>query len=438
MHRERLVAAGNRDWTARARVTGLRPGEEYHYRFVTADGSSPAGRFRTAFPAGSRETLRIAVFSCQEFVAGFYHAHADLVKQDVDVVLCLGDYIYEKAYGRAVRADTTAPDGETQTLAEYRAKYSLYHSDANLLEVRRNFPLVAIWDDHEVEDNYAGNLPGGAAEHRRVPFGERRTNGYRAFFEHMPRRLRADFRTYGRIPLGNAELFLLDTRQFRGDQPCSPTDAAASAPCPALITDDPARPLLGGAQKAWLKGALNASRATWKLVANQVMITSLDAGPRNPLNTDSWDGYGADRREVVNALPPDVAFLTGDIHTFFTGHVTASGRLPGTDPVKAVEFVTGAVTSPGIADREANSEAERIAAAAPLDAAVRASNPQIVYSNQAYKGYALVEAGADLRVTYQAVRDARQPASDVFTLRRFRVESGRPAVIDEGGPLGVR
>jgi hypothetical protein len=103
--------------------------------------------------------------------------------------------------------------------------------------------------------------------------------------------------------------------------------------------------------------------------------------------------------------------------------------------VRAVEFVTGAVTSPGIADREAKSETERLAAAAPLDAAVLANNPQIVYSNQAYKGYALVAAGADLQVSYKAVRDARQPSSEVFTLREFRVEAGRPAVIDEGGPL---
>jgi phosphodiesterase/alkaline phosphatase D-like protein len=129
----------------------------------------------------------------------------------------------------------------------------------------------------------------------------------------------------------------------------------------------------------WLKGALNASRARWKLVANQVMITSLDAVPRNPLNT--------------------------------------------------------AVTSPGIADREAHSEAERTAAAAPLDAAVRANNPQIVYSNQAYKGYGLVEVGNDLRVQYRAVRDVRQPTSDVFTLRTFRVEAGMPQVIDESAPL---
>ena len=449
VHRERVVSAGNRDWTARSRVTGLKAGEQYHYRFMTADRTSKIGRFRTSYPAGSHEPVRIAFFSCQEFIAGYYHAHRDLAKRDVDLVVCLGDYIYEQAFAGtgtsipAVRKDSSAADGEVQTLAEYRRKYATYHADAHLLEVRRNFPLVAIWDDHEVEDNYAGTLPGGATKHRRVPFLQRRRNGYRAFFEHMPRRYRTDFKTYGRMPLGNAELFLLDTRQFRGDQPCSPKDAALSDPCPSNVTDDPSRPLLGGPQKAWLKGALAASKARWKIIANQVMITSLDAPARNPLNTDSWDCYGADRREIVSALPDDVVFVTGDIHTFFAGHVTPSGRRtvrdvnqpdPVDGPARAVEFVASSITSPGVADRAASSEADRLAAAAPLEAALRATSPGIVHANLAYKGYGLLEAGSDLKVRYQAVRDARLKSSDVFTLRRFRVEPGHAAIIDEGGP----
>jgi alkaline phosphatase D len=139
------------------------------------------------------EPVRVAFFSCQEFIAGFYTAHADLARQDVDLVVCLGDYIYERAFAdetsrnAPVRSDDAAADGEAQTLAEYRRKYTLYHTDERLLEVRRQFPLVAIWDDHEVEDNYAGDEPGGAASNRRAPFSERRRNGYRAYFEHMPR-----------------------------------------------------------------------------------------------------------------------------------------------------------------------------------------------------------------------------------------------------------
>jgi alkaline phosphatase D len=449
VHHARLPVSGAHDWTARVRVSGLKPGEEYHYRFATADAHSPAGRFRTAYPAGSRQALRIAFFSCQEFTAGYYHAHRDLLTQDVDVVVCLGDYIYEKAYETPVRPDDSAPsDGSAQTLAEYRAKYTLYHTDAYLREVRRNFALVAEWDDHEVEDNYAGEHGGGQQAVRRVPFPERRANAYRAYFEHMPRRLRADHRVYGSVPLGNVELFLLDDRQYRGDQPCNPSDSALSQPCPPSTTDDPSRAFLGTPQQAWLKHALSASRARWKLVANQVMITSLDVPPGNPLNTDAWDGYGAARADLVRHIADDhvenVAFITGDIHTFFTGHVTTSGRRTVRDPelpdpvrgaVHATEFVCGAVTSPGIVDRAVTDEAQRVAAAAPVDAAVLGSNPQLVYANEAYKGYGLVTAGTDLGVTYRAVHDVRRQQSGVFTLRRFHVESGAPVVHDDGGPI---
>jgi alkaline phosphatase D len=444
------------DFTVHQRVSGafLQPGAEYFYRFTTASDSSPVGRFRTARPAGSSETVRIAFFSCQEFIAGFYAAHRDLAAQDVDLVVCLGDYIYEQAYAstgspnQPVRTDDSAADGEAQTLEEYRRKYTLYHTDENLREVRRQFALVGEWDDHEVEDNYAGGLPGGAANSRRVPFAERRSNGYRAWFEHMPRRLAGEPKIYGSLPLGNAELFLLDTRQYRDDQPCNPTDAALSAPCPPTTTDDPSRTLLGAEQKAWLKGALTGSRATWKVVANQVMICSLDAPPHNPLNTDSWDGYGAERAELVDHIASagidDVTFVTGDIHTFFAGDVTRTGRQtvrgedrtdPVNGPARATEFVGGAITSPGIVDRAASTETQRVAAAAPADAAVLANNPHMAYANQAYKGYCVLEAGAgQLSVRYQAVHEHRDPDSGVFTLRRFRVDAGQPVVIDEGGP----
>ena len=174
------------------------------------------------------------------------------------------------------------------------------------------------------------------------------------------------------------------------------------------------------------------------------MITSLDAPPRNPINTDSWDGYGAERAELIDHLGShdieDVAFITGDIHTYFTGNVTRTGRRTPIDgPVRATEFVCGSITSPGIIDRVADSEPERVAAAAAIDAAVLGNNPQIVYSNQAYKGYGLVEATADeLRVQYRAVRETRRQPSETFTLRSFRVETGSAAVIDDGGPLRCR
>ena len=178
------------------------------------------------------------------------------------------------------------------------------------------------------------------------------------------------------------------------------------------------------------------------------MISSLDAPPRSPLNTDSWDGYGAERAELIDFIGDqgieDVAFVTGDIHTFFTSEVTRTGRRatrgdvpdPVNGPVRAVEFVGGAVTSPGIIDRVAVSEPERVAAATPVDAGALGNNPHMAFSNQAYKGYAIVDASrGTLNVRYRAVRDTRQPHSEVFTLRRFTVESGRAAIASQDGPL---
>lgn len=433
--------------SARVRVDGgpLRAGEQYWYRFTTGDADSPVGRFRTLRPADSREPVTIAFLSCQEFIAGHYHAHRDLAgRDDVDLVVCLGDYIYEQAFADTlsavppVREDHSAADGEVQTLDEYRAKYALHHTDAALLAVRAAFPLAAVWDDHEVEDNYADGLPGGATQHRRLPFLQRRANGYRAWHEAMPRLSVADEPTYGLTALGTVDLLRLDTRRYRDDQPCNPTDGPFVLGCGADAYNAPGRTLLGATQKAWLKDALAASQAPWKVIANQVMIMSLDAPPGWPLNTDAWDGYGAERRELLEYLQTagieDVAFITGDIHTFFAGEVSPSGRRydtaagPGAPPV-ATEFVGGSITSPGIVDRFVSAERDRNGLALPIDLAVWLNNPHIRFSNQSYKGYGLLRATRqELRVSYRAVHDTRLATSTAFTLATFRVRRGRARV----------
>lgn len=433
--------------SARTRLEGgpLLPGEQYWYRFTTGEQDSPVGRFRTARPADSMEPVKVAFFSCQEYIAGYYYAHQDLAAQDdVDLVVCLGDYIYEKGFaGTAsvslpVRQDRSATEtGETETLEEYRAKYALYHSDPALLEVRRKFPFVAIWDDHEVEDNYASTAPGGAAERRRLPFLERRGNGYQAHYEAMPRvRGTGDRdRTYGSINLGAAEIFLLDTRQFRTDQPCDPTDSALAPFCGPWDYNRGWRTMLGGAQKAWLKDRLVATPAPWKLIANQVMMMSLDSSPGWPLNPDSWDGYGAERAELIDHLTrngvKDVSFITGDIHTFFAGAVSRTGRAVNSwagrvDGARATEFVCGSITSPGIVDRLASRESDRRAVAAPIDGLVLNINRHMAYSNQAYKGYGIVTAApSELTVEYRAVRDTRSLLdTSTFSLATFRVPRG--------------
>jgi alkaline phosphatase D len=417
--------------TTRLQSAKLRPNEHYYYRFLTCDRSSPVGRFKTLRPADSADPIRIGFFSCQEWNGGFYTAHAALAEeQDLDAVVCLGDYVYERNYYSGPRTDTTGPnhDGDVQTLPEYREKYRLYHTDSNLLRVRETHPLLATWDDHEVEDNYADGNGGDAEPARRVPFATRRAAGYTAFFEHMPklRDTAAPDRVYGRVTLGrHADLFLLDERNYRSDQPCG--DPVAQ-PCPEAETAG--RTILGAEQKAWFKRALAGSRATWKLVGNPLMIMALEVVPRGASFTyDSWDGYKAERREIGEFIAAnhisDVAFLTGDIHTFFAGNVTPSGREGTGEPAAvATEFVGGAITSQGIADQYGEG-----AAAFPAQTVVAANNPHIKFGDQQYKGYGVLEARPDeLLVQYKAPRTVKTPTASSFTLARFRVARGTPSV----------
>ncbi len=444
--------------TARVRIGGsaLQPGERYWYRFETADGeSSPVGRFRTSLPPDSNEPVKLAFFACQDFLSGNYAAHRDLAEQDVDLVVCLGDYIYEDAFfENAVRKVPETPDGTVRTYDEYATQYRTYHGDQFLKAVRASAPLISIWDDHEVEDNYAANLPGGNSKKRGsrpIPFAERRANGYRAFFEAMPviRDAATPDKIYGATRFGQVDLLALDTRQFRTNQVCNPGDTFIGLCGDLSTTRRKTSTLLGTGQRDWLIDRLKTSTAPWKLIANQVMIQSLDLAPGYPLNTDAWDGYGYERTLIADAIAKhgvkDVAFFTGDIHTFFAGSVTRTGRHKSVwvdgygksgAPV-ATELVVGSITSQGIADRFATTESTRNAAAKVLDPLIRGANPHLRYSNSAYKGYGLAEATSGaLKVQFRAVREVRKADAQVFTLARFEIPRGQ-AVVNQiaSGPI---
>ena len=210
--------------------------------------------------------MRIAFFSCQEFIAGFYAAHRDLAAQDVDLVVCLGDYIYEQAF--ASTGSTNAPVRDGRLGRRRRGadpgrvppQVLALPLDPNLREVRRQFALVGDWDDHEVEDNYAGDLPGGAAKSRRVPFAERRANGYRAWFEHMPRGLRSQPKIYGSLPWAAPSSF--STRASTAATSRQPDETPRSSePCPPTTTDDPSRTLLGSEAEGVAEGRPRAPAA---------------------------------------------------------------------------------------------------------------------------------------------------------------------------------
>jgi alkaline phosphatase D len=433
VERGRALSSPKRDFAVKEaiRSSRLKPGEEYWYRFFTRDRSSRPGRFRTALPPDSREPVRIGFFSCQKWHHGYYTAHGGLADEDdLDLVVSLGDYIYEEPAENpkvAERRDRTGAlrDGDVQTLAEYRQKYRLYQSDRHLQAMHARHPVVAIWDDHEAEDDYAGEHEGDPLRPRRVSFEERKRAGYLSFFESLPvPRRRADpFRIYGTRRIGQAELFMLDTRQYRDALACP-----SVTPCPQ--GEAPGRSILGDAQREWLKRRLAATDAPWKVIANQVMMMTLDVPTGVPINADQWDGYAAERRElmehVLAAGVEDVTVVTGDIHTFFAGTVTTTGDATGT--AAATEFVGGSITSTGIAEdlerrglpRDTEGGQER---------GLRGMNPHITYAQLSAKGYGVLEARADeLLVTYRSPETVLEPRSVIKTLARFRVARGSTEV----------
>jgi len=428
VHRERVRAAQVRDYVARTRVGGLEPGERYFYRFATAGADSPVGRFVTARPPDSREPVRIGFFSCQDYQAGFYPAHGGLAAEDdLDLIVSLGDYVYERTFyeGPAERRDTTGANGdaEVQTLPEYRAKYQLYRSDPQLQAMHASGAFMAIFDDHEVEDNWAGEEPGEATLERRVGFLDRRRNAFLAYREWMPfgRVVCPEpNRFYRSLRMGaNAELILLDTRQYRDDQPCADRPFV---PCPQSRTAG--RTMLGSRQVRWLKHRLVASPATWKVLANQIMLMALDLPAGNPVNPDQWDGYAAEREELMRFVLDrgvrNVTAITGDIHTFFAGVVTTTGRVGGTPA--ATEFVGGSVTSLGIPETLGFPPGRDTMTAATLTERLETQNPHIRFNNHAHRGYGVMECRpGELRCAFRGTTTTMRPDAPVMTLAEFRV-----------------
>src|SRR4051794_15364659 len=412
--RQKVVADANKDFTVHAAVGKLKPAHEYHYRFHTKHTNSRVGTFRTLPPADSNQAIKIGFYSCQSYEAGYYTAQGALAKEkDLDLVLMLGDYIYEHHYydGPAERADTTGAnkDGDVQTLAEYREKYRFYQSDKNLQNLHAAHPFLVIWDDHEVEDNYAGTKPDSAStdpEHlenkndypRRIPFGQRRKNGYKAFFEATPRFVPRGNRLYGSLRLGKmAELFLTDERQYRDLQPCN--DVLVT-PCPDDLK--PGRTFLGSTQKRWLKSALPKSKARWSLLASETMMMALDSTPGAHANQDQWDGYSAEREEILTEFHDknvdNLVVLSGDIHTFIAGNLFTNGETSG-KPV-GTELVGGSATSFGLPE-------ELGIPSSVLQQLRQGADPHVIYADFDKRGYCVVEATKDgLTGEFKGVSDA--------------------------------
>jgi len=375
--------------TLKARIGGLKPGTDYFYAWESGTDVSPIGRTRTAPAADSVEALSIAYSSCQQYALGHFaaHAHAATVP-DLDLYLFLGDYVYESQ-----KAELRADGIDAVDLASYRSKYALYRSDPGLRELHRVHPVAHIWDDHEVENNYSDGQP--------APSRAQRSAAYRAAFEWMPRMAFPSdrHRIYKRLSFGRvADVFLLDERQYR------------------VQTDDGQRAMLGDAQMRWLLGGLRASRARWKLIAQQVVVAQDPYGTGRSA-PDRWDGYPQDRARLLGELEragiTDVAFLTGDAHVFMASLLASDFEALGDGTARrpaAVEFVGGPVTSRG-----RQLEDDRLRARAPW-----------VRQYDGYRhGYAHLALRPDqLRVEYRA-SDLRAPDGATVAFERFDQPAGQ-------------
>ncbi len=427
----RIVAHGEEsaeaDWahSVHAEPRGLAPDRWYFYRFSALGQQSPVGRTRTAPAADAAATLRFAIASCQRYDVGHYAAWRHVAGANLDLVMFLGDYIYEYA----TRRDAVRPveGGETFTLAQYRARYATYKSDPLLQAAHAAAPWLLVWDDHEVSNDYAGVVGSDLGVDTRA----RRTVAYRAYWEHMPfakatRPSGADMRIVGRLDWGTlARIHLLDDRQYRDPQVCPApgrggSNTVAIAQCPGLA--DPARTLLGFEQERWLADGWDLARP-WNLLAQQTLMARV--AWKDPANgggvywTDGWDGYAPARNRLLGTVAakklPGVVVLGGDVHSHYVADLKADFD-DAAAPVIASEFCGTSITSLSLPQSR-------------LDA-MRPFNPHIHYSRSDQRGYMSFELDAkQLRAALQVVDRAPDPESGVTTAARFVVDAGRPGPI---------
>jgi alkaline phosphatase D len=410
---------------------GLRPERWYWYRFRALGAESPVGRTRTApAPGAPVSAARFAFASCQNFEQGYYTAHAHLARENLDFMLFLGDYIYEYG-GRAPTAERPRrhAGGECRTLAEYRTRYAQYRADPHLQAAHAAFPWLAIWDDHEVENDYADDKSEKLTP--RAAFLARRAAAYKAYYEHMPLRPDSlpagpDARLYRRRGWGDLlDLYLLDERQYRSDQACGREGrwgghVVSIADCQALY--HPQRTLLGAAQERWLAEGLRRPGGAWTVLAQQLLVAPLRQqvpGRPDGVWTDGWDGYPLARNRLIRALhesrTPNPVFLGGDIHSNWVADVMLDTRnIAG--PVVATDFTGTSISSNGIP--------------ASITEYAKLTHRHIKYASGRERGYGRVTVDKRRWLTeFRAVETVKRPTAALGTVASYAIESGRPGAL---------
>ncbi|WP_454716762.1 alkaline phosphatase D family protein [Caulobacter segnis] len=411
-------------------VAGLQPNRDYWYRFTVGKERSLTGRARTTPALGATlDRVRFAVAGCQHYEAGYYTAYRRLAEDNPDFVFCYGDYIYEGRGNRVSNGGANGPSenvrqhfgSEIYALDDYRRRYAQYKMDTDLQAAHAAAPWFAVWDDHETDNNWVGDLDQDGTDPK--IFNLRRQAAVQAYYENMP--LRASsfpvgtaLQIYRRAAYGQLlNLNLLDTRQYRTDQPCNDKQSW----CDAI--NAPKAEVIGAAQEKWLMDSLTGSKSTWNVLAQQIMVMDLDRDPGEGVivNPDSWAGYRIPRgrllQKMKDAKVANAVFLTGDEHQNFAGDLWVDGAKHEGAPI-ASEFVATSITSGGDGvDQTANF------------AKIQAANPQLKFNNS-QRGYAICDVTPKAFVTEFKVLDAVSRRDGKLSTRaKWALEAGKPGIV---------
>lgn len=396
-----------------AEVHGLKPGREYYYRFKSGNEISPVGRTKTAPMIHTHlDHLNFAFASCQAWVGGRYAAYRNMAQEDLDFVLHLGDYMYERR--------------DTETLANFRNQHALYKTSLDLQAAHAAFPFILTFDDHEIENNWANNNSQNDGEASNLDFLAFRARAFQAYYEHLPLRLRSkphgpNMLLYRKFTFGDlAEFSVMDTRQYRDDQlsdgfPGAPLDPAAL---------DPSRTMMGSKQEQWLLQNLEHSKTRWNVIAQQTIMAQFDYdnGPGVSVNHDQWDGYAAERDRLLKFIqqhrPSNPIVLAGDWHSSWVNDLKADFSNPHSETL-ATEFVGTSISS-GCGWRDS------VEAALP-------SNPHIKFFNGDLHGYVRCHVTHDSwQSDYRVVSSPNSPDAKAFTMTSWTVENGKPGATEIG------
>ncbi|WP_433629389.1 alkaline phosphatase D family protein [Nocardia sp. CA-120079] len=421
--------------TVHPEVGGLEPNRWYFYRFRAGSAISPVGRTRTA-PAPGQPTarMRFAFASCQSWTSGYYTAYEHMSVEDLDFVVHLGDYIYERGWSRGREGMSVEPylAVEAVDLPGYRLRYAQAKAEQPLRATHAAFPWLVTFDDHEIDNNWFADHPGLGLDIYRIPalFRRRKAAAFQAMYEHQPLRIAAlpsgpSMRIHRRYSFGDlADVTMLDTRQYRTGGACG--NGNIGDDCPGRLSPD--RSILGAPQRDWLLDGLARSTARWQILGNQVAMakSDYDPGPGTNFGTDAWDAYVADRNTVLaTAADRDIhnlVVITGDRHHNYAADLRPEYSTPES-PVVAAEFTGTSITTGGDG-----------ADVNPTGRNLLAANPDMKFFNS-QRGYVRVHLDHTLWQTdFRTVPYIRHPGAPIRTRASFVVQDRVPGVTAAAQP----